>query len=89
MESAIVDDDGIKHILLCRVLLGKTELVNPFSTQCHPSSDDFQSGVDNLTSPKKFVVWSSQMNTHILPEFVISFKMISTMNSELFSNFLS
>lgn len=80
MESAIPDDDGIKHILLCRVLLGKTELVNPFSTQFHPSSEDFQSGVDNLASPKKFIVWSSQMNTHILPEFVISFKTLSTMN---------
>ncbi|KVI06332.1 probable inactive poly [ADP-ribose] polymerase SRO5 isoform X2 [Cynara cardunculus var. scolymus] len=80
MESASLDDDGIRHILLCRVILGKTELVNPFSTQCHPSSEDFQSGVDNLASPKKFVVWSSQMNTHILPEFVISFKTLSTIN---------
>nr|GEY40036.1 probable inactive poly [ADP-ribose] polymerase SRO5 [Tanacetum cinerariifolium] len=74
VESAIVDDDGVKHILLCRVLLGKTEVVNRFSTQCHPSSEEFNSGVDNAVTPKKYIIWSSQMNTHILPEFIISFK---------------
>lgn len=74
MESAVVDDDGIKHLLLCRVILGKTELVNPSSTQCYPSSENFQTGVDDLASPKKIIVWSNQMNTNILPEFVISFK---------------
>lgn len=74
VESAIADDDGVKHILLCRVLLGKTEVVNRFSTLCHPSSEEFDSGVDDLVSPKKYIIWSSQMNTHILPEFVISFK---------------
>lgn len=84
VESAIVDGDGMKHMLLCRVLLGKTEVVNRFSTQCHPSSDDFQSGVDDLVSPKKYVVWSSQMNTHILPEFVISFKTQTPVNSKSF-----
>ncbi|KAI3761364.1 hypothetical protein L1987_51778 [Smallanthus sonchifolius] len=80
VESAIVDEDGIKHILLCRVILGKSELVNRGSMQCYPSSDDFQSGVDDLLSPKRYVVWSSQMNTYILPEFVISFKMLTSMN---------
>ncbi|XP_071731680.1 probable inactive poly [ADP-ribose] polymerase SRO5 isoform X2 [Rutidosis leptorrhynchoides] len=73
VESAIVDGDGMKHILLCRVLLGKTELVNRGSTQCYPSSDEIQTGVDDLISPKKYIVWASQMNTSILPEFVISF----------------
>jgi len=81
VESAIADEDGIKHILLCRVLLGKTELVNCGSKQTHPSTEDFQSGVDDLVSPKKYIVWSSQMNTHILPEFVISFKVLTSVNS--------
>ncbi|GKD57317.1 probable inactive poly [ADP-ribose] polymerase SRO5, partial [Tanacetum coccineum] len=58
VESAIVDGDGVKHILLCRVLLGKTEVVNRFSTQCHPSSEEFDSGVDNAVSPKKYIIWS-------------------------------
>ncbi|KAI7754077.1 hypothetical protein M8C21_009592 [Ambrosia artemisiifolia] len=81
VEAAIADEDGIKHILLCRVLLGKTEVVNRGSMQSHPSSDDYQSGVDDLVSPKKYIVWSSQMNTHILPEFVISFKTLTSVNS--------
>uniref|UniRef100_A0A699PY48 Probable inactive poly [ADP-ribose] polymerase SRO5 n=1 Tax=Tanacetum cinerariifolium TaxID=118510 RepID=A0A699PY48_TANCI len=74
VESAIFDDDGVKHILLCRVLLCKTEVVNRFSTQCHPSSEEFDSGVDNTVTPKKYIIWSSQMNTHILSKFVICFK---------------
>ncbi|KAK9066477.1 hypothetical protein SSX86_013799 [Deinandra increscens subsp. villosa] len=80
VQSAIADEDGIKHILLCRVLLGRTELVSSGSMQSHPSSENFQSGVDDLVSPKKYIVWSSQMNTHILPEFVISFKTLTSMN---------
>ncbi|MFS8018434.1 putative poly(ADP-ribose) polymerase, catalytic domain-containing protein [Helianthus anomalus] len=83
-ESAIADEDGIKHILLCRVLLEKTELVSGGSMQSHPSSEDFQSSVVDLVSPKKYIVWSSQMNTHILPEFVISFKTLTSMNSQPF-----
>ncbi|XP_076960508.1 putative inactive poly [ADP-ribose] polymerase SRO5 [Bidens hawaiensis] len=77
VQDAIADEDGNKHILLCRVLLGKTELVNHGSKQSHPSSEDFQSGVDDLVSPKKYIVWSSHMNTHILPEFLISFKTLT------------
>ncbi|KAD4889005.1 hypothetical protein E3N88_21078 [Mikania micrantha] len=80
VESATADEDGIKHILLCRVLLGKTEVVTRGSTQSHPSCDNFQSGVDDLESPKKYIIWSQQMNTHILPEFVISFKTLTSMN---------
>uniref|UniRef100_UPI001CB99982 probable inactive poly [ADP-ribose] polymerase SRO5 n=1 Tax=Erigeron canadensis TaxID=72917 RepID=UPI001CB99982 len=80
VESAIVDGDGVKHILLCRVLVGKTELVNQGSAQCCPSSEDFQTGVDDMVSPKKYIVWSSHMNSHILPEFVISFKALMSVN---------
>lgn len=69
-----VDKDGLRHLLLCRVLLGKPEVVRPGSEQWHPSSEEFDSGMDNLTSPKKLIVWSTHMNTHILPEYVISFR---------------
>lgn len=44
------------------------------SEQCHPSSEEFDSGVDNLSAPRKYIVWSTHMNTHILPEFVVSFR---------------
>ncbi|KAF9607657.1 hypothetical protein IFM89_037890 [Coptis chinensis] len=72
--STIKGEDGLRHVVLCRVILGTMEEVHPGSDQSHPSSMDFDSGVDNLLSPTKYVVWSTHMNTHILPEYVISFK---------------
>ncbi|CAI9787300.1 unnamed protein product [Fraxinus pennsylvanica] len=73
------DDDGLRHLLLCRVILGRMEVVRPGSEQYNPSSDEFDSGVDNLVSPRKYVVWATRMNTHILPEFVISFRIPSNL----------
>lgn len=74
MQSAVEDDDGQRHLLLCQVLLGNLEVVRPGSQQSHPSSSEFDSGVDKLVSPKKYIVWGTQMNTHILPQFVITFR---------------
>ncbi|KAF5459894.1 hypothetical protein F2P56_019805, partial [Juglans regia] len=77
LESAcnsVVDEDGLRYLLLSRVILGKTELVQIGSEQCHPSSEEFDSGVDNLSAPGKYIVWSTSMNTHILPEFIVSFR---------------
>ncbi|CAK9138613.1 unnamed protein product [Ilex paraguariensis] len=74
VKSSVIDENGLRHLLLCRVILGKMELVHPGSGQSHPSSEEFDSGVDNLLSPKKYIVWSTHMNTHILPEYVISFR---------------
>ncbi|GAB4845681.1 hypothetical protein Ancab_039084 [Ancistrocladus abbreviatus] len=74
MQSSAPDEDGLSHMLLCRVLLGKMKVVHPNSDQSYPTSKEFDSGVDNLESPKKYIVWSTNMNTHILPEYVISFR---------------
>lgn len=74
LRNSIVDEHGVHHLLLCRVVLGKPEVVRPGSDQSHPSSEDFDSGVDTFSSPKKYIIWSTHMNTHILPEFIISFK---------------
>ncbi|KAL8118328.1 putative inactive poly [ADP-ribose] polymerase SRO5 [Apium graveolens] len=73
VQSAVEGEDGLRYLLLCRVLLGRVELVSPGSQQFHPSSSEFDSGVDNLECPKKYIVWGTQMNTHILPEFLITF----------------
>ncbi|CAI9753936.1 unnamed protein product [Fraxinus pennsylvanica] len=73
-RSSVADEDGLRHLLLCRVLLGRTEIVRPDSRQSNPSSEEFDSGVDNLASPKKYIVWSTRLNTHILPEYVVSFR---------------
>ncbi|KAJ7945867.1 Poly [ADP-ribose] polymerase [Quillaja saponaria] len=74
VKSSIVDKDGLRHLLLCRVILGRTELVHPGTNQRHPSSQEYDTGVDNLVAPRKYIVWSTHMNTHILPEYVISFR---------------
>ncbi|KAA0055226.1 putative inactive poly [Cucumis melo var. makuwa] len=74
LEDTVVDGDGLRHLLLCRVVLGKSELIHPGSRQNHPSCEAFDSGADDLFAPKKYIVWSTHMNTHILPEYLISFR---------------
>ncbi|KAL3628820.1 hypothetical protein CASFOL_027866 [Castilleja foliolosa] len=77
LQSSPSDDVGIRYFLVCRLILGKVEVVNPFSGQNNPSSDSFHSGVDNLTHPKKYIIWAANMNTHILPEYLVSFRTYS------------
>lgn len=72
-----VDENGARHMLFCRVIVGNMELLHPGSKQFHPGSKDFDSGVDGLQDPKHYIVWNMNMNTHIYPEFVVSFKVSS------------
>ncbi|KAK9747906.1 hypothetical protein RND81_02G022500 [Saponaria officinalis] len=81
VEDSSEDEDGLRHVLLCRVLIGRSELVNLESNQCGPCSDEFDSGVDSYDNPKKYLIWSTHMNTHILPEFVVTFKSKSPQSS--------
>lgn len=80
IQSAVADEDGLRHLVLCRVVLGRMELVHPNSGQSHPSSEEFDSGVDNLLSPRKYIVWSAYMNNQIFPEYVVSFRLPSNLN---------
>ncbi|CAH2033728.1 unnamed protein product [Thlaspi arvense] len=68
------DEEGLRHLLLCRLILGKPELIISGSKQSSPSSIEFDSGVDNLQNPRKYVVWSSTMNSYILPSYIVSFR---------------
>jgi hypothetical protein len=77
VKSCVVGKDGVRHMLLCRVILGRTELVDPETQQCCPSSEDYDSGVDSFSAPKKYLIWSSRMNTHVFPAYVISFRVPS------------
>jgi hypothetical protein len=69
------DENGEQHMLLCRVILGTAELVKQGSDRFHPSSENFDTGVDDLSDPKRLIIWSTHMNTHILPLYVVSFKL--------------
>ncbi|XP_047167279.1 inactive poly [ADP-ribose] polymerase RCD1-like isoform X1 [Vigna umbellata] len=72
-----VDENGVRHLALCRVIMGNMEILCPGSGQFQPSSCEYDSGVDDIQCPRYYVVWNMNMNTHIYPEFVISFKVPS------------
>ncbi|KAI3900231.1 hypothetical protein MKW92_004133 [Papaver armeniacum] len=80
-----VDENGVQYMLLCRVIMGNMELVQPGSEQFHPSSENFDSGVDDLQDPKHYIIWNVNMNTHIFPECVISFKAPSVEKGQVVS----
>ncbi|KAE8055692.1 hypothetical protein FH972_012518 [Carpinus fangiana] len=69
------DENGIRYLVFCCVILGNVEVVSPGSVQCHPSTEDFDSGVDDLQCPRHYIVWNMNVNTHIFPEYVVCFKM--------------
>ncbi|KAK7350619.1 hypothetical protein VNO77_09438 [Canavalia gladiata] len=77
VKSCVVGKDGVRHVLLCRVILGSSELVHPDTQQWYPSSEDYDSGVDSFSAPSKYIIWSNRMNTHVLPAYVISLRVPS------------
>lgn len=62
--------------------MGKMEVVCSGSRQNLPSCEDYDSGVDDLQNPRIYIVWTMNMNTHIYPEFVVSFKISSKTEGE-------
>lgn len=72
-----IDENGEKHVILCRVILGKCEKVEAGSLQSYPSSVEYDTGVDDLNNPRWYTVWHGNMNTHILPECVVSYRPVN------------
>ncbi|KAK8537272.1 hypothetical protein V6N12_043440 [Hibiscus sabdariffa] len=73
--SSTVDESGLRHLLLCRVILGKQEVVTGDSSdQFHPISSEFDSGVDDISAPTKYIIWNSRLNFSILPCYIVSFE---------------
>ncbi|KAE9607003.1 hypothetical protein Lal_00025954 [Lupinus albus] len=71
------DENGVRHLVFCRVIMGNMELLRHGTDQFRPSSSAYDNGVDDLKSPTHYVVWDMNMNTHIYPEYVVSFKVSS------------
>ncbi|CAJ1931086.1 unnamed protein product [Sphenostylis stenocarpa] len=69
-----VDENGGRYLVLCRVIMGNMEILRPGTGQFQPSSCEYDNGVDDIQCPRNYVVWTMNMNTHIYPEFVVSFK---------------
>ncbi len=74
-KYAVKDSCGIQHIMLCDFAQGKPEEVKQRSTQFQPSKEEFDTGVDSLRRPERYIVWSSDMNKRILPKYVVSFSL--------------
>lgn len=75
MLSEVDDVDGEGHVVLCRAVMGNMEEVAAGSLRYHPSSsEEFDSAADDLASPNWYIVWSTHMNTHIIPEYIVSFR---------------
>ncbi|KAL2340899.1 hypothetical protein Fmac_008839 [Flemingia macrophylla] len=74
VKECVPGKDGVRHALLCRVILGRSEVVNR-TEQCCPTSDDYDSGVDSFSAPTKYIIWSNNINTHVLPAYVVSFRL--------------
>ncbi|GJV53260.1 reverse transcriptase domain-containing protein [Tanacetum coccineum] len=60
-----VDEKGLRHMVLCRVILGNVELIQSGSKQFYLSGPSFDSGVDDLQTPNNYLIWNMTMNTHI------------------------
>ncbi|WOL16654.1 putative inactive poly [Canna indica] len=81
-----VDENGVIHMMLCRILMGNVELIQPGTKQCQPSNKIFDTGVDDLVKPKHYIVWDINMHTHIYAEFVVTFKVNSKVKESLLGN---
>lgn len=77
----------MRYVAFCCVILGNVEVVSPGSVQCYPSTEDFDSGVDDLRNPRHYIVWNMNMNTHIFPEYVFCFKMVSSADCGMYLPF--
>lgn len=57
--------------------MGNMELLFPGSKQFHPSSEEFDSGVDDRQNPRCYIIWNMNSNSHVYPEYVLSFQISS------------
>ncbi|KAJ8449101.1 hypothetical protein Cgig2_004156 [Carnegiea gigantea] len=60
----------------CYSMIFSTKNTDPIdyaSSQFHLNSDEFDLEIDDVGSPRKYTIWSANMNTHILPEYVVTF----------------
>jgi len=73
----------VQYILLCQVILGNTEAVEPGSQELFPSSNIYDSGVDDCLNPKCYVMWPSHLSTHMRLEYLVSFKLSPDVRSKI------
>ncbi|KAH7404231.1 hypothetical protein KP509_15G016800 [Ceratopteris richardii] len=77
------DERETQFMLLCKVIRGRSEKVSAGSQQFAPTSEEYDTGVDNVQQPSQYIVWSTHMNTHILPHFIVTYKLSAAGQSVL------
>lgn len=77
-----VDENGVRYMVLCRVIMGNMELLRGDKAQFFSGGEEYDNGVDDVEIPKNYIVWNINMNTHIFPEFVVRFKLSVLPNAE-------
>ncbi|XP_057444024.1 inactive poly [ADP-ribose] polymerase RCD1-like [Lotus japonicus] len=86
------DENGVRHLVLCRVIMGKMELLQPCTStstnngQFQPNNFKYDNGVDDIQCPRNYTVWNVNINTHIYPEFVVSFKVSGDLEGHFCGN---
>ncbi|KAG6499000.1 inactive poly [ADP-ribose] polymerase RCD1-like [Zingiber officinale] len=80
---ADANENGLIHLMLCRIIMGNVELIHPGSEQSLSTNDNFDTGIDNLHQPKHYIIWDTNMNTHIYAEYIVTFKMTDKLKAFL------
>ncbi|CAL5214261.1 unnamed protein product [Lathyrus oleraceus] len=84
----VEDENGLRHVLLCRVIVGKFESVAADSKQSQPSCNEYDTGVDDILAPRKHIIWTAFMNSYIHPDYIISFNYKNIKDPEIFGTLL-
>lgn len=77
-----IDENGVRYMVLCRVIMGNMELLRGDKAQFFSGGEEYDNGVDDVENPKNYIVWNINMNTHIFPEYVVRFKLSVPHNAE-------
>ncbi|KAL3749923.1 hypothetical protein ACJRO7_010968, partial [Eucalyptus globulus] len=51
----------------------KLELISPSSKQSHPGLEEYDWGVDDVSSPRRYII-CTHMNIHMSPKYIVNFK---------------
>ncbi|KAH0448037.1 hypothetical protein IEQ34_021837 [Dendrobium chrysotoxum] len=87
--SSVADTNGFKYLILCRVILGKTEQFLPGTKPFGPSSDEFDSCVDDQQFPQKYIVRYSDAKTRVLPLYVLTVQLDTQSKGSFFFSLIT
>jgi hypothetical protein len=54
--------------------MGRPEAILARSSEFYHNSNNYNSALDNMQNSQQYILWSTNMNTRVLPEYFISIK---------------